>query len=404
MARLDFSSLSFLLDSPTRSFPILEVSTLSFARGNKALKVYGTYFDTATSSRASITPPLNTPSIHTDFIIADDFSTYSEGLFSLANGGWSTDVGDTEATFMKTFDEPQDLYNMMGMSLWGKSDYDVCVKVAFRDNAGRISSVSNLGYLPIRWKRMDCSFGVTIPKEILTLIFKNYSYFYWPANYKDFWASTIVQDNHYPDIFKLRHYDEGGVWNEFTRDVSTPYQAPDDILITPGKYINIVFDTPFYMSSFMYGFPFETIDPHNITDLLFYIDSESLAEYYLDEMVVFGFEEENRNKTWVPLSITKLDTSLMGRTRVEEIAGGMGDVINQDRAQSRRGTMVFKTGHKEMDNDVRFVDKARRKHTKVFLRVGGEGWPLYLNDCTQVPEESIYGVRNEMKVNFIEAE
>jgi hypothetical protein len=376
--------------------------------------VYGTYYDQLTSSHEAISPVLNSPSIHSNFFIADDFGSYSDGLQAMANGGWSTDVGDTGATFIKTFSEPQDLYNLMGVSLWGKSEYDVNVRVALRDTFGRVTNLSNIGFLPKRWKRMDSQITwAAVQPQIVhiqqSLAVGGGTYFLWPDGWNSVWASDMVQINHYPNLFAVEWLHPVFEYQWWEKDVSTGSHSTDimyDKYITPGTYVgaDAIPANGIDLSSEMYGQTVEPFDIHSVSDILFYIDAEPLSEYYLDEVVIFGFEEEQRNKTWVPLLITSLDTSLMGRTNIVEIAGGMGDIINQDRAQSRRGTMVFKTGHKERDNDVRFVDKVRRFHNKVFLRVGGEGWPLYLNDCKQVPEESIYGIRNEMQVDFIEAE
>jgi len=308
MARLNYDSLSFRLDSSERTETILEITTLSFARGQRALKILGKTEDAYTSSAVQFNPALLMPSIHSDFYMIDNFSSYSAGLGTMAVGGWSISTDSAVSTFEKTFDEPMDFSNYDGLSLWCKSPDMVNMKIAFLDSYGHASAYANFGNMPKRWSRVDCSVN----------------------------------------------------W---------------DACVTP-----------------------------SITKMIFLINGESDAEYYLDEILMFGFGEEFRNKTWVPLLITDLNIDTTGRTSVTQISGAFGDVVHQDGAKSRRGNMTFKTGMREMDNDVRFIDNARKMHTKLYLRVGGEGWPIYLGAHNQKPEESIYGVRNEMNMDFIEAE
>lgn len=308
MGRLNHGSLSFRLDESERTEILLELTTLSFARGQKALKVYGTTYDAATSTAVQYNPALRMPSIHANFYMIDNFSSYPSGLDTIDVGGWMRSSDPAISTFEKTFLTPQDFSAYDGLSIWCKSSDIVNMKIAFQDSYGHASSYADFGRLPKRWTRLDCSMS----------------------------------------------------WNACV--------------------------TPF------------------INKMLFLIDGESESEYFLDEILMFGFGEEYRNKTWVPLLMTDLNIDMTGRTSVTEISGAFGDVVHQDGAKSKRGNMTFKTGMREMDNDVRFIDNSRKMHTKLYLRVGGEGWPIYLGAHNQTPEESIYGIRNEMNMDFIEAE
>lgn len=307
MGRLDFSSFPLFFPEDRGENLLLEISTRSFARGHKSLKIYGTDYDALTSTNIPDSPALLSPSIHSNFDIIDDFHSYAPGLVSPDAGGWNDTSED--ATFEKTFDETKDYSYYNGISLWGKSEYDVCLYVSYEDGLGQRTNWSKFGYLPKRWKRMDCSISYS-----------------------------------------------------------------------------------------------EEFDITDIQKILFKVDAEPTSEYFIDEIIAFGFDEYYRNKQWIPLLITDLSTKVAGRTSIDTIAGYLGDVVHQDGAQSRRGNMIFKTGHKEMDNDVRFIDRSRRAHTKLFLRVGGEGLPLYLTNYKQTPEETIFGVRNEMRIEYIEAE
>jgi len=319
MGRLDYSSLSFELTG-TRSDVTLEVTTLSYARGQSALKVYGTAFDAVTSSFGHDDPALLEPSIHSNFTIVDDFSKYSAGTETLAGGGWDNRSTVLNATFGKVFPTTMNFSEYDSVSLWAKSEYAVCLYVMLEDSRGNTSNPIKFGFLSPRWKRMDGRIT-------------------WPR--------------------------------------LTPAQ------ISRGEH-------EFELSL--------------VTKLLFIVDSEPNAEYYIDEIILFGCDESNINKKWTKLLITAADVKQEGRTSVSEIAGGYGDVIHQDRAFALRGDITFKTGFREMDDDIRFIDGARRHQTKLFLRVGGEGWPVYVSDYKQRPEENVYGIRNELNLEFIEAE
>jgi hypothetical protein len=308
MGRLNYSSLSFLLSSATQSDVILEVTTLSYARGQAALKVYSTPTSAATSSNSRADSALSEPSVHANFNIIDDFSAYAAGTETLAEAGWDNSSLVLGATFGKIFPTVQNFSDYTSLSLWAKSEYKVCLYVSFKDTAGKQTTPLKFGYLSPRWKRMDG---------------------------------------------------------------------------------NITYPTGFNKSS--------------VERILFTVDAEPSAEYYIDEIIAFGCNDSNKNKLWTKLLITDMDTKKTGRTSISEIAGGFGDIIHQDGAISLRGNMTFKTGHLEKDDDIRFVDSARRHQTKLFLRVGGEGWPVYLSDYKQRPEKTIYGIRNELDLQFIEA-
>jgi hypothetical protein len=326
MGRFDYSDFPILLDDYSPTKQLLLVTNMTYARGNYSLEIRASNDNSVTRNNITdiINPAILTPSIHRDYEIIDDFSSYNAGFKTLESAGWGTEqtYHVPHKVFYKEFETERDYSSFGGISLWGKSDYNVCLYFTMQDKDGNFTPISKIGFLHKKWHRMDTTFSgeQEVEKEELR-------YFI---------------DNNYADLGNI-------------------------------KRIYIAYDC------------------------------EPGAIFHIDEIIVFGFDSVDKNITWIKLLITDMSTAVTGRTTVADISGYHGDVVHPDGAISMRGKMSFKTGHAELDNDVKFINNNRRIHTKLFLRVGGDGWPIYITSNKQKPKESMYGIRNDVSIEFIEA-
>jgi len=144
-------------------------------------------------------------------------------------------------------------------------------------------------------------------------------------------------------------------------------------------------------------------DSTDVFKIYFYEGGDGYTSFYMDDIMVYDARTESQHETWTPILITALQTNRDSNTGVDSLAGRYGDIITYNKPLSTRGTFEFYTDFVSMDDDIRFLDVKRRRHTPMFLRIGGEGWIVRLNNINIEMQKNVAGLRNKVSMDFVEA-